>query len=296
MAEQMSLESILDDKEPPSEPTAIVEAPAEPAAPAEPIEAAPEALPVEKVASKRKAYQAKEKAAQDAGRVRDEEGKFVAKEAETPAVEQPETPPVPPAAVTPPHQDMTDKEKAFLRAAQEERNKRQELERRLAALEKPPAAPTPFWDNPEQAINEFKREMQGVALNSRLNTAETIARSKHPDFDDKVAVFAQVLQQTPGLHHQWLSSPDPAEFAYWTGKNHQDLQTLGSIDAMKAKIEADTEARVRAKIEAEYKAKAEEQAKLRSALPGSLSDAHGSPVNRPLWNGPTSLDDILAGK
>lgn len=301
--EQMSLEGILHDEKPaPREPAA--EPAKEPAAeaPAEPKEPA-----AERPQSKRKQWADKEQDAQ--GLVRDPAtGQFVAKEepaAEPPkkdaAAEPAKQEPAKTAAVTAAPQELNEKEKAFLRGMQEERAKRQDLERRLAAIEAgktPPAEPAKtFWDSPDEALAKHRQEIEQVGLNTRLQTAEMIARSRHPDFDEKVTVFRKILNEAPGggvaIATQWLASPDPAMFAYNVGKNHMELQQAGNLDALRAQIEKETEAKVRSKVEAEMKAKAEALEKERAALPGSLSDARSSGVNRPVWGGPPPLDDVL---
>lgn len=272
MAENMSLDSILDET-----PQPIEQAPEQQQEQAPLDERSPKVI-----------LREKEQAAREEGQPRTEDGKF-APTSETPPVEAK----VEEKPKAPEQQEMTPKERALLAAATDERKKRQELEARLAALEKPKEEPKPFWDDPEGAMKHLEKRIEGVALNTRLNTAETIARSKYQDFDEKVAVFAEIVQQNPGVQSQWLNSPDPAEFAYKMGKNHQDIQQLGSLDAVKAKMETDLRAKVRAELEAEYKAKIEASAKEREALTPSLSDARGTAVNRPVWSGPTSLDDIL---
>jgi hypothetical protein len=192
---------------------------------------------------------------------------------------------------------MTEKEKAFLRAAQEERQKRQALEAELARLRQPqgqPEQPKAFWDDPEGALKRHQEEVRAETTNARLNTAEIIARSRHPDFDEKVAEFAELVKSTPGLAQQWLAAPDPAEFAYVTGKNHLMLKNVGSLDALTEKVRKETEAKVRTQVEAEFKAKAEALAKEREALPPSLNDTRGGAgTSRPIYNGPTPLADIL---
>ena len=308
--EQMSLSDVLSDAPPPAAPAEAppkAEAPP-PAPPAEAAPAEPAEPPVETVKSKRKAFQQRERDAQDegAGKVRGPDGKFVAKEAApvaepaAPAAEKPveakpaePAPPAAPVPAVPPQQEMTDKEKALLRAAQDERDKRQVLERRLAALEKPQEEPKAFWDDPEGAIKTFEKKIEETVVNTRFNTAEAIARSKYSDFEEKLGVFGQLLQQIPGLNQQWVAAPDPAEFAYRLAKNHIDIQQVGSIDALRKKIEEETSAKVRAEVEAEYKKKAEDAEKIRAALPGSLSNARGVGITTPVWNGPTSLEDIL---
>lgn len=295
---ETSLANILDDDYKP-EPPAAVETP-------EPSAEAPAAVTTERAQSRKSAHQEKEFAAQ--GLTRDPDtGQFAKKDA-APQEQKPvdgtlssaaAVPPAPAVAApaAPAAEQMTAKEAAFLRAAQEERGKRQELERRLAALEagKPQEPAKTFWDDPEGALARHKQEIEGVVTSTRLSTAEAIARGKYPDFDAKIETFKEVLTQTPGVYQQWMQSPDPAEFAYRMGKNHQELQQAGSIDGLRAQITKETEVRVRAQIEAELKVKAEAAAKERAALPSSLSDARGTTVNRPVWNGPTPLEDILKG-
>lgn len=275
-------------------------------APAESVTEAPtiEEPKVERVQSTEQKWQDKEQEAQ--GRVRDPAtGQYVAKpeakpEAKVEAKKEP-----PKEEVRPAQPEYTDREKAFLRGMQEERGKRQEYERRLATLEAgktQPGAPTDpvktFWDDPDGAFSKHKQELEQLTINTRLGTAEMIARSRHPDFDERIAVFRDFLAQAPGpqqaaLASQWLAAPDPAEYAYSFGKNHQELQQVGNLDALRAKIEKETEAKVRVKMEAELKERSEALAKEREALPGSLSDARSSGGLRPAWGGIPTLDDIL---
>jgi len=268
----MELDDVLNDKPPePVVEAPVAEAPAEPVVPAN----------VEKTG--KKAFQEKERAARDAGAAVPEEPK-----PELKAEPKPE-----PKAE--PKQEMSDKEKAFLAQAIDERNKRQALEARIKTLEAaqhPQEPPKTFWDDPDTKFREFEQKMSGVVTNTRLNTTEMIARSKHPDFDENLAVFQQIVQNTPGIWQQALDSPDPAEFAYKTGKNYKDLQDAGNIDTLKARIEKE----VRIKVEAELKEKEEAKIKERAALPGSLSDVTGSRQHRVAWDGPSSLDSILHDK
>ncbi len=106
-------------------------------------------------------------------------------------------------------------------------------------------------------------------------------------------MFREILTENPAIASEWLRSADPAEYAYKLATNHLALKEAGNLDGFRAKIEAEAEAKIRTKIEAEYKAKAEKAAKEREALPGSLSDARGTPVNRQTWAGPPSMDEIL---
>ena len=286
MPDPSSLDSILDEKSPAA--PASDQAPTPTPDSSAPADAAP--APQQ---SKRKEHLAKEYTAQGRDPVT---GQFVSKEAAPAVVEAPKSEAVPavvtPAVVAPPaappaaQLPLTERERAFLRAAEEERHKRQELERTAAA---PKEEPKTFWDDPDAAFKRHSDEMHAVAQKTRLSTAETIARSKYPDFDEKIESFREMVTANPGIAPEWLKAADPAEYAYRAGKGRLELQQAGSIDALKAQIEKET----RLKLDAEYKAKAEQEARIKAAIPGSLSDVQSVGVNRPAWGGPTPLDDIL---
>lgn len=301
--EQLSMDSILND-EPQKRPEA--EAPAvEPAAP-EPDAAAKETAEEqrrEEYKSKRNKARDKEAIAQ--GKVRDPDtGQFVsppkdAKAAEPAKAEEPAKAAEPAKPAAPAAPEFTDKEKAFLRAAQEERGKRQELERRIAAMEagKPKEPEKGFWDDPEGALAKHEQKLQMAITGQHLKTSETIARTRYTDFDEKVAKFAELAQTVPGLGQQMIASADPAEFAYKTAKNHMEIQEAGGLDAMRTKMEADIETKVRTRLEAELKAKADALAADRAALPESLSQARATGgATKPVWSGPPSMDSILNDK
>ena len=303
--EQMSLEGILGGEKAPEkvvpEKKTELEIPVLGEKPAGEVKDPVEKQQAERNISRKQAMRDKEQDAQ--GRVRDKEtGQYVAKtppkeEAVAPAKAEESAKPAaqaaPDAAV---QQEFTEKEKAFLRAAQEERGKRQALEARLAAIEaaKPQEPAKTFWDDPEAALKAHEDRIRQESTNARLQMAEFSARQRHADFDEKIATFSQVAQQTPGLIQQWLAAPDPAEYAYQLGKNHLELKQVGSLEEMRAKIERETTTRVRAEVEAELKAKAEALEKARAAIPESLSAARSTgTANRPVWSGPTPLDSIL---
>lgn len=250
--------------------------------------------------ARRREWRHKERDAREAaeGRIRDPEtGEYVKKEPpeEKPAEAKPEEKPA--EKTEAPKQDFTEREKAFLRAAHEERQKRQALEKQLKDTAPKPEEQKSFWDDPEKYFKQFEERLKQseestrqAAHNARLHTAEMIARSKYEDFDEAVEVFAEALQHVPGLGQQWMAAADPAEFAYQSGKSMKAMREVGTIDALREKIAKEE----RAKLETEMKAKAEKEAEERAKLPKSLSEAQAAaPQKKVLWGGPTPLDEVL---
>lgn len=239
-----------------------------------------------------------------------ETGQFVAKPKQDEAPKEPaketkqeakheEKPAPKPAETKAPAQELTEKERAAFAAAADERRKRQELERRLEALErsqqKPAEPKKAFWDDPEGALKANEQSLREVQVQTRLQTSEIIARSKYQDFDEKIAVFAEMVEKNPALGAQFVQQAHPAEYAYQAAKNHQEMQQAGGLEGLRKKIEEETAARVRAEVEAEYRKREEEAARQRAAIPPSLSDVRGGTGTRaaPVWGGPPSLEEVL---
>ena len=263
------------------------------------------------VKSRRKQLQAKEMEARGINREggdqpRDETGKFASTEEANPEGEAKPAEPENTATQKPEekkeNQEFTEKERAFLAAMQEERRKRQAMEQELntirqqamqTAQQNGGQPPKTFWDDPEAALKQFQQQVQTVALRTRLDTSEAIARQRYQDFEQNVQFFGELMAQTPGLREQMLNSPDPAEFAYKTGKTHREYRELGSIEEYRAKVEREA----RAKIEAEYKQREQERQQKTAELPTSLTNAPSRPApNRAVYNGPTSLESLLSGR
>ena len=250
---------------------------------------------LEKPMSPRKRHQAKEFEAQG----RDPEtGQFIKEEEKEEKEEKTEVKTEKVETKVEPKVELSDKEKAFLRTAEEERHKRQELERRLAVLEAKPKEETKegekktFWDDPEGHLKTHEERISSREKALLLNISERLARSKYSDFDEKIAVFAESLKTPagPGIHAQFMAAPDPAEFAYNLGKHTKEVKDAGSIDALREKIAKEE----RQKLEAEFKKKQEDLEKQRKDLPGSLSDVKGaSRKSVPVWTGPPSFEEIL---
>lgn len=285
MADQMSLDGILSDEERKPTEEAPEKEPAGEAAP--PKEEAP---PVERVQSSKKAHREKEMAAQGRDPAT---GQFVPKEGEKPT-EAPKEEPKPAQATPPAQPEMTPKERAAFAAAADERRKRQALEAELRTLrEKPAEQPKPFWDAPDEAIKRMEGLIQANEIKTVVRMTENMARARYPDYNEKITVFAELVQANPGITQPWLSSPDPADYAYKLAKGHMELQAAGGMDQAIAQAVEKARLEERQKVGEELKAKAEALAAEKAKIPTSLSSAPSTGSQRPVWSGPTSLDSIL---
>jgi len=253
------------------------------------------------------------------GQPRDEQGRFttpgepaaaeppVAATDAPPASTENQPAPVPPASEPEPAHvptaALTDERRK--RQAAEARN--QELERQLAAFQQPqqpvqqpaqpqqaPALPDMFED-PEGYTRAIQAQMQQQVVATRLDMSETIARQSHPDFDEKMQAFQQVIQRRPDLIDQMMSDPHPAGFAYKVGSDFLELNQLGSLDAYKAQVRAEIEAELRAQAPAAPAAPAP-AAPAAPVLPTSLADAPSARAPGSAGApdaGPPSLSQIL---
>lgn len=187
-----------------------------------------------------------------------------APETPAPGTEAPAAPAAMPAAKSP--------ETMPYAAYKAEKDKRQELEAKLASQAKPPEQKPGFWEQPEEHLNRVSQEAQFQALAVKMDLTEDMARAKYADFDEKFETFKALVASHPDLRSQLLQARNPAEFMYSTAKNHAELQAAGSVEGLREKMKA----QIRAEVEAEYKAKAEADQKKRDALPNTLTDVQSA--------------------
>jgi hypothetical protein len=249
MPEGKTLTEFLND-----EPTEVVETPS--------VEAAPEPAPEPEDAPSEP--------------VRDEKGRFAAKDAEEPQTELP---------------------KEEYKAIREEREKRQNLERELEALrttvqqlqqpKEPPAPPPSLWDD-EQGWQQHQQRLiltQADQL-SRINASEMAARSTHADFQEMFDLFNTMATQNPAVVQQAMADPHPWNKAYEIAKNHKTMTELGAVDV--ADLEAKIEARLREEI------MGQSPVPQQPTLPPSLTgERNVGTRSGPAWSGPMSLAERL---
>lgn len=214
------------------------------------------------------------------GPVRDENGRFAAKET---GVE--DTGP-------PPDKLPQDEYKAI----REEREKRQRLEAELDALRntvqqlqtpaEPPAPPPSVWDD-EQAYGGHivSQAVQQATFNARLDMSEMMVRQANPDFDDMKAKFLELAGTNPALREQALADPHPWNKAYQIAKNAAAVEELGAVDLN------DLRAKMRDELLAEMQAQA--PVTPMQAPPSLTGERNVGARSGPTWSGPASISDLL---
>ena len=183
-------------------------------------------------------------------------------EAET--VEAAETP-----AEVPTTPEVKEDKTVPLPALLAERDKRKELERKLAEFEAKNQQPQPeFYENPEAFVQMVEQRTQ-----ARIHAIlEEQAREANPDYDDVMQVVLEAAQTNPEIQRQVFAATNPAVAAYKLGKQLMEYREMQNPEQYKAKLEAE----IRAKLEAEYAAKTNQKAKLAQAVPPDLSQARNA--------------------
>lgn len=236
------------------------------------------------------------------GQPRDEHGRFASaqqqeEQGDAAALPQQEAPPA--SEPEPSHIPIA--------ALKDERGKRQTLERELeqarAVLQQyegyfaqQPAPQAPEID-PEQdplawlksevtkaVLAEVQPQTQEQQFRTHVHVSEQFARSKWPDYDQKVEVFKSMVQQAPVLWQAMQEAADPAAYAYNAANNMLSARALGDAPAPS---EAEIEARLREKIMAEI-----------GVQPPNVPTSLASQQSRgsrggPAWSGPTAWGDVL---
>ena len=235
---------------------------------------------------------------QPEGPRRDEHGRFAPKEPT--GVEQEPSAPV---QVPPTEQPSGQLPRDVYEPLKAVREENRELKREMEAMRRqfyaqpapqpqPQQPPVDFWDDPQSFMDTRMNQLGQTLLQQweqretakRLDQSEQAARSKYQDYDDAFAAFEQSVQANPRLAMELAQAADPGEFAYSKGKAALAIQSVGSLDALKAQI--------RAELEAE--AKAAFQPAARPVLPSTTAgDTSVGSRGGPAWAGPTAIGDIL---
>lgn len=235
------------------------------------------------------------------GQPRGPDGKFASKEEKgvepTEQVEQVE----PPSTKSELPQDVYEPLKAIrnenkeLKAQLEQQAQQMQAffahQQQAQAQAKPKEPEVDFWEDPQafiqrqfqqfgpQLMTQFQQQQQ----TSRLEQAEAAFRANHPDFDEKLAAFGKAVATNPALRDEMLSAADPAQFAYERGKTALELQSVGSIDELKAKLRAEWEAEAKAALNPH-----QPNLPASTATDGSVGARTG-----PAWSGPKPMNELL---
>lgn len=230
------------------------------------------------------------------GQPRDENGRFASKGEEQPQAEEGASP-APEAKQEPPleHPALLGER----RRRQEAEARARELEQMLQSYQQPKQqaendAPDIFEDpagytawlreqTKQELLQELRGQRQQTSFEARLEVSEMLAREKHPDFEEKLAVFEDLVRQNPALAVELRNHRNPAEYAYTTAKNYAEVKQFGDfegIDALKEKIRQELIA---------------EAAATKPAIPSSLAtERNVGSRSGPAWSGPKPLSELLS--
>lgn len=166
-----------------------------------------------------------------------------------------------------------DPKKVPLKALEEERHKRQELERQLESLKNQPQPKAEekidFLENPEGRLDQVSTQMQQQLLLQKIQMSEHMVKQQHNDYDDKMNRFMMEAQKSPSLIDNMKAHPHPAQFAYETAAKYIQLDEINDLDSYKQTLSE----KIRKEIEAEYEAKNAGKKTKAAALPEkSLAD------------------------
>lgn len=129
---------------------------------------------------------------------------------------------------SPPEEEEEAQGRVPVAALREERRKRQELEKRLAALEQP---------NQEQGPVDPVRQ--------RLDLSVEYAREQFPDYEAAETVFIEEIQKHPRgreIYQAMLQDRHPARFAYQVGQQLLALKEIGDPRTYRERVLAEAKA------------------------------------------------------
>lgn len=190
-------------------------------------------------------------------------------------------------------ESFSDREKAFLAKANDEKAKRQALEKELesqkAQPQEPEKVPDPVED-PEGYAKYLDNKNAANQWAMRVSISQEMMREKHADYDEKEAAFLELAKENPALTGQLQSSSNPAKFVYDMAVKHERMAQFDNFDtAVKTQVDKEV-AEARKQIEAELRKEYDAKLKKADLPPSGAKGSLGSDDTIP---GEESLTDIL---
>jgi hypothetical protein len=180
-------------------------------------------------------------------------------------------------------QELEDlKANGLLKALTSERKKRQELQEQLnqyqQSLQSQPYVPETYDSGQQIAPDPTAAKVE----NRLLAMSEMQARSQHPDYDEKLNVFAAEAIANPALYESVMSSDHPALAAYEAGKALLVHKKYGTsldkvIEGVRKETESELRKQIRAEIEQEFTGKIAARAKAPTNI-SAVGSRGGVPV------------------
>lgn len=151
-----------------------------------------------------------------------------------------------------------------------------------------------FLENPAGAvktqIETVQAQMRQEIMAQRLAFSEMRARDRHEDYQQAEDAFAQAAKVDPRLVEQIRNHPDPAQFAYDTGKLFIEAESVGGdLGAWKKQQEE----KIRAQVLAEMAGNQQPGAAPQVDIPKSNAGARGSGVGTSAAAPMPSLEELF---
>lgn len=188
---------------------------------------------------------------------------------------------------------FSEREKAFLAKANDEKAKRQALEKELESQKAQPQEPDKIPDPVEDPEGYAKYLDNKNAANQwamRVSISQEMMREKYADYDEKEATFIELIKENPALEGQLQASSNPAKFAYDMAIKHERMAQFDNFDsAVSAEVDKQVSA-AREQIEAALRKEYDAKLKKADLPPSGAKGSLGSDDTIP---GEESLTDIL---
>lgn len=188
----------------------------------------------------------------------------------------------------PPEPKVEQEEPWTKKAVLDERRKRQELEAKLKELESKLGEGKQETPDVFEDAEGYTRYLQQQLDNRMLNMSEFLARQEHPDLDEKVARFEQMVQENPMLYQQVMNTPSPYHEVIKVVSKAEELDKMRDLDSYKASLRD----QIKAELMAEMKATEDKQSKGRKAAQSVPKSLAGQASQGSITD--TVTDDALA--
>jgi len=171
-------------------------------------------------------------------------------------------------------EDFKDMPSWAQKAVKDERNKRQELERKLSELQKPKEEVPDVFEDQTGFKDAIRNENQQDLANAKLELAREMMMEFHDDYEEMEVSFIEIARDNPVLLQEAQKAPNQAKFAYEQAKKYKEFKEIQDIGKTKSAMAKKYKEELREELRKELKEEMEKE----NALSPSLASKTGKNV------------------
>lgn len=167
-------------------------------------------------------------------------------------------------------------------AYQDEKRKRQELERQLEELKKPkePENKPDIFEDPDGYQQYQQSQIDSKITNVKAQMSEFMAAREFGKerVESAFGKFSEMVKDNPALYQQAVNAVSPYHEIVEIVEKAEKFEKMQNVDQYEAQLRAEIEQKVRAELESEFQTKTAKKSVTPSLNSQKSADGHGNTV------------------